>query len=50
MRMFKRRINPIFVEDEQYNWGERRSGMRVLLFLLFVGVLAGLMLVMSAIP
>ena len=50
MRMFKRRINPIFVEDEQANWGERRSGMRVLLFLLFVGVLAGLMLVMSAIP
>lgn len=50
MRMFKRRINPIFVEEEQYNWGERRSGLRILLFLLFIGVLAALSLIVSAMP
>lgn len=50
MRMFKRRINPIFVEEEQYNWGERRSGLRILLLLLFIGVLAALSLIVSAMP
>ena len=50
MRMFKRRINPIFVEEEQYNWGERRSGLRVLLLLMLVGVVAGLAMILSAFP
>lgn len=50
MRMFKRKINPIFVEDEQYNWGERRSGLRVLLAVMFLGVLVALVLILSSLP
>lgn len=50
MRMFKRKINPIFVEDEQHNWGERRGGLRVLLLLMFLGVVAGLVAILAALP
>lgn len=50
MRMFKRKINPIFVEDEQYNWGERRGGLRVLLLVMFLSVVASLVLILSALP
>lgn len=48
--MFKRKINPIFVEDEQYNWGERRSGLRILLVLVLAGGLTGLVLLLSGLP
>lgn len=50
MRMFKRKTNPIFVEEEQYNWGERRSGLRVLLAVMFVGVIAVLVVIFAAMP
>ncbi|GEM_PF-1057246 len=29
MRLFKRKVNPIFVEDEQYQWGGKRRGWRI---------------------
>jgi hypothetical protein len=50
MSMFKRKINPIFVEEEQYNWGERRSGLRVLSAVVLVGVFAALVVMLSALP
>lgn len=35
MRLFKRHSNPIFVEEEQYNWRKKRSiGKRLLLAVL----------------
>lgn len=39
MRLFKRQMNPIFVEDEDYNWGGKRHGGLKLLLLLTVTVL-----------
>jgi hypothetical protein len=50
MSMFKRKVNPIFVEEEQYNWGERRNGLRVLSAVVLVGVFATLVLILSAVP
>lgn len=42
MRLFKRRINPIFVEEEDYNWGNRRGkGIRMFFLLVTLGVMAG---------
>lgn len=29
MGFFKRKVNPIFVEDEQYQWGGKRRGWRI---------------------
>jgi hypothetical protein len=48
--MFKRKMNPIFVEDEQYHWGQRRSGLRALVAVLLLGVLAGLVMMLSVMP
>lgn len=45
MRFFKRQMNPIFVEDEDYNWGGKKSsGMKVLLVLTLAVVAAGLLM------
>lgn len=42
MRLFKRSSNPIFVEEEDYNWGNKRGkGFRVFLLLLTLVVIAG---------
>lgn len=44
MRLFKRQTNPIFVEDEQYNWCEKRSGAgKLFLVLIFAGVVAAIL-------
>lgn len=40
MRFFKRQMNPIFVEDEDYNWGRKKHGGVKLLLLLTVTVMA----------
>jgi hypothetical protein len=42
MRLFKRQINPIFVEEEQqYNWNEKRSfGTRLTILFLLVSAIA----------
>jgi len=40
MRLFKRHTNPIFVEEEQYNWQEKRGGARLLMVVLVLSVLA----------
>ncbi|ALO44862.1 hypothetical protein [Pseudohongiella spirulinae] len=42
MRMFKRQINPIFVEEEQeYNWNEKRGlGTRLTILFLLLSVIA----------
>lgn len=39
---FKRRINPIFVEEEQYLWGRKRKGLRIVIVVILLFVLAGL--------
>ena len=42
MRLFKRSSNPIFVEEEDYNWGNKRGkGFRVLFMLVLVATIAG---------
>jgi hypothetical protein len=41
MRLFKRQVNPIFVEEEQYNWQKKSSGTkRWLLFVTLCGIVA----------
>ncbi|MEX0739083.1 MAG: hypothetical protein WD071_07065 [Pseudohongiella sp.] len=49
MRFFKRNSNPIFIEEEQYNWrGERSLGLRFLvLVVITVIVAAGVMVLMN---
>lgn len=27
MKFFRRKVNPIFIEDEQYRWGKKRRGL-----------------------
>jgi len=49
VRGFKRKINPIFVEED-YDWGKKRRGKRVLLWLAVIVVIAGLALVYLANP
>lgn len=39
MSLFKRQVNPIFVEEEQYNWQKKSSGTKRLLFF---GTLCGI--------
>lgn len=47
MRLFKRSSNPIFIEEEQYNWrGERSLGLRFLMFVVVAVVVAGAVMVM----
>lgn len=42
MRLFKRSSNPIFVEEEDYNWGDKRGkGLRVFLLLITLTIIAG---------
>lgn len=49
MRFFKRQINPIFVEDEDYNWGGKKNGGLKLLLILTVTVLiVGLVMTYAA--
>ena len=50
MGFFKRKVNPIFVEDEQYQWGGKRRGLRVLLLTLFSVVIIGLIVVFATLP
>lgn len=50
MRGFKRKINPIFVEDDQYDWGRKRTGKRILLFMILLLVVTGLLMVFFANP
>jgi hypothetical protein len=41
MKFFRRKINPIFIEDEQYHWGGKRRRLRnVFLILTAVAVVA----------
>lgn len=42
MRLFKRHMNPIFVEEEQeYNWNEKRGiGTRITILFLLASVVA----------
>jgi hypothetical protein len=41
MRLFKRQVNPIFVEEEQYNWQKKSSGTkRLLFFVMLCGIVA----------
>ncbi|MDP2378885.1 MAG: hypothetical protein Q8M35_00090 [Pseudohongiella sp.] len=42
MGFFKRKVNPIFVEDEQYQWGGKRRGLRVVLIVLFCAIVIAL--------
>ncbi|WP_169819438.1 hypothetical protein [Pseudohongiella acticola] len=47
MRLFKRSINPIFIEDEGYNWGNKRGkGFKVFMFLLTLTLAAGVFITM----
>ena len=40
MRFLKRQTNPIFVEEEQYNWSEKRgNGVKLVLTLLVMGII-----------
>jgi len=42
MRLFKRSSNPIFVEEEDYNWGNKRGkGIRIFLVLVTLTVIVG---------
>ncbi len=42
MRLFKRSTNPIFVEEEDYNWGNKRGkGLRLFLVLVTLTLIAG---------
>lgn len=42
MKFYRRKMNPIFIEDEQYHWGQKRRGVRILLFVLSVVVVIAL--------
>lgn len=45
MRLFKRSSNPIFVEEEDYNWGDKRGkGVRYFLLLVTMAVVAGMVI------
>tara|TARA_R100001039_G_C1845430_1_gene105780 strand:+ start:1636 stop:1788 length:153 start_codon:yes stop_codon:yes gene_type:complete len=47
MRLFKRSSNPIFVEEEDYNWGNKRGkGFRYFLLLVTMTVIAGIVISM----
>ena len=50
MRGFKRKINPIFVEDDQYDWGKKRTGRRLLICMIVVLVVTGLLMLFFASP
>lgn len=34
MKFFRRKVNPIFIEDEQFRWGKKRLGLRAFLIVL----------------
>jgi hypothetical protein len=34
MKFFRRKVNPIFIEDEQYRWGKKRRGFRAFMIVL----------------
>lgn len=41
MRLFKRQVNPIFVEEEQHNWQKKSIGTkRWLFFVMLCGIVA----------
>jgi len=45
MRFFKKQMNPIFVEDEEYNWGGKRNGgLKLLFFLIIIALIAGVLM------
>lgn len=47
MRLFKRSSNPIFVEEEDYNWGNKRGkGVRIFLLLVTLSLIAAVAVTM----
>ena len=47
MSFFKRNSNPIFIEEEQYNWrSERSTGKRLLLIVVVAVMATGIVMVM----
>ncbi len=48
MKMFKRASHPLFVEDQDYDWGKKSHPLRKLFFttLLTLGVVAFLMFIL----
>lgn len=34
MKFFRRKVNPIFIEDEQYRWGKKRRGFQAFMIVL----------------
>lgn len=50
MGFFKRKVNPIFVEDEQYQWGGKRRGLRLVLLILFSVIVISLIVIFATLP
>lgn len=50
MRGFRRKAKPIIVDDEEYHWGKKRRGLRVLLWLIALASIAALVLIYLASP
>lgn len=50
MGFFKRKVNPIFVEDEQYQWGGKRRGFRIFLLIVISVVIISLIVIFATLP